>query len=422
MMIFTCPQCGTVQSIDGAVFPIHCHGACEVRAESSDSPSISSGDLPPKPPRPARQRAAGANCKHRGDELRREWCSPCQGWLKVFSCAIHGECMIGKATNGIRSCDGCPDRAESRERRAKSQAPRPSTLAVVTSFFNPHHSRRRVAIYPHFANAIKEQGLPLFCAEGLFPGMQTQVESTWQVPIHAEADMWHKESLLNFAIKHLPDKYDGVVWIDADVIYDETDIGDRILEQLSQYAVVQPWASITYLGPDDQPIADDPPRLSMAAYNRGQPRSTADSRRSFPGMAWAASRELLVRIGGIYDSAITGGGDVVWAAGSVGDEATIDVPNWPASYRQHMLAWMRSLTLATGGRVGMVPANARHLYHGSRRHRQYVSRHAALRRYRFDPDVHLTRDTNGMLRWASAVPAGLRRAVREYIHSRREDD
>jgi hypothetical protein len=124
----------------------------------------------------------------------------------------------------------------------------------------------------------------------------------------------------------------------------------------------------------------------------------------------------------MYDMAITGGGDVVWAAAAVGDARAIDIRSWGDEYRSHMLRWSRGLTKLTHGRVGVVDSPALHLYHGSRKHRQYMSRHEALRRHRFDPEKHLVRDPNGMLRWSSAAPNELRDAVRTYIHSRREDE
>jgi len=50
-------------------------------------------------------------CAHRGDESRRQECSTCQGkvQLKVFTCALHGECTLEKPLAGVRTCKSCPD-------------------------------------------------------------------------------------------------------------------------------------------------------------------------------------------------------------------------------------------------------------------------------------------------------------------------
>ena len=59
-----------------------------------------------------KQPATNTDCKHRGDELRREQCSSCSGFVqvKVFSCAIHGECTVTKQINSIKTCSTCPDK------------------------------------------------------------------------------------------------------------------------------------------------------------------------------------------------------------------------------------------------------------------------------------------------------------------------
>lgn len=292
-----------------------------------------------------------------------------------------------------------------------------SRLAVVTCFFNPHRSRRRVANYPRFAAGIREQGLPLFCVEGLFGDEPSQIDSTWRVRIDPEAQFWHKESLLNWAVRRLPEAYDAILCVDADVIYDRQGLGDRVLELLAEYEVVQAWSQMTYLGPDYLPAAGER-RPSTVAVRRVHPTAS----HGCPGGAWAARRETWERVGGMYDTAITGGGDVVWCGAAMNDATQIEIDNWPTPFRDHMLAWGRGLALLTGGRVGLADESTRHLYHGSRLDRQYASRHTALRASGFNPELDLQRDGRGMLRWSPSAPAALRLAVRQYMHSRREDD
>jgi hypothetical protein len=52
-----------------------------------------------------------AKCRHLGDELRRQECPTCQGTvkLKVFACAIHGECTPETPLEGVACCASCPD-------------------------------------------------------------------------------------------------------------------------------------------------------------------------------------------------------------------------------------------------------------------------------------------------------------------------
>jgi hypothetical protein len=50
-------------------------------------------------------------CVHMGREIRRERCETCPGAtsIKVFGCAKHGECTLGKQLDGIACCTCCDD-------------------------------------------------------------------------------------------------------------------------------------------------------------------------------------------------------------------------------------------------------------------------------------------------------------------------
>lgn len=51
-------------------------------------------------------------CHHLGAEIRREDCTGCKGkrtQIKVFACAVHGECTLGKKLDGLACCAGCKD-------------------------------------------------------------------------------------------------------------------------------------------------------------------------------------------------------------------------------------------------------------------------------------------------------------------------
>jgi hypothetical protein len=51
-------------------------------------------------------------CDHLGAEVRREDCTGCKGkrtQIKIFDCAVHGECSIGKKLDGVACCAGCKD-------------------------------------------------------------------------------------------------------------------------------------------------------------------------------------------------------------------------------------------------------------------------------------------------------------------------
>lgn len=401
---FSC-SCGVSFRVDAARLPIFCRCG-KVTTSVADFPQSLWSDAH----RPLRGR-----CVHLGgDTDHAVECPTCVGnvRVKVFDCRRHGQCTIAKQLPNMACCANCDDKQTSPQSVHH--------LAVVTSFFNPHRGHRRAAIYSQFAEGIRRQGLPLFCVEGSFGRQSSQVDSTWQVEIDPDAVLWHKESLLQWAIDRLPDYYDAVVWIDADVVYQIDDLGGRIIDALRSHAIVQPWSEIQYLDRDGQPSS--PWRASMAKHNQKRKTPDANPANSFPGMAWATSRELLVKIGGMYTRCVNGGGDVAWAAAAWGDLATFQKRMWSPALIADVMAWGRGVTTLTGGHVGMVDARVNHLYHGELKHRQYVERNAIFGRVDFDPRRHLARDERGMLRWSDEAPVALREAIHRYLHSRREDE
>jgi hypothetical protein len=71
-------------------------------------------------------------------------------------------------------------------------------------------------------------------------------------------------------------------------------------------------------------------------------------------------------------------------------------------------------------KAGYVPGAVRHLWHGDRANRQYLSRDEILCRHDFDPAAHLRIGENGLLELSNA-PGGLADEIARYFADRRDD-
>ncbi len=63
-------------------------------------------------PLPSRQETnAGEPCCHRGTVLEEQQCRSCRGnvSLKIFACALHGRCTVGKPLPDCACCATCQD-------------------------------------------------------------------------------------------------------------------------------------------------------------------------------------------------------------------------------------------------------------------------------------------------------------------------
>jgi len=295
------------------------------------------------------------------------------------------------------------------------------TIAAVSCFFNPHKSQsRRRALCPFFEQWYP-LGLDLWMIEGSFDGAYEIPENpqTYRVAIDPDARLFHKETLLNLAFARLPDRYTHVLWIDADVIMLAPDYVDRLQQALDAHRVVQPFSELQYLGPNNEPQTGW--RSGVGYRNAMLGTRDANPTQAYPGLAWAADRELLAQIGGLYDRCITGGGDVAWSAAVY---ANHDVPyarNWSQPLARDVDRYVRRVAPLVPS-VGYVASRGVHLYHGSLRNRQYISRNAVLGEERYCPRLDVSYRPNGTLCWSLYASQRLRDRVRNYIQGRREDE
>jgi hypothetical protein len=128
-----------------------------------------------------------------------------------------------------------------------------------------------------------------------------------------------------------------------------------------------------------------------------------------------ASRAWLGSIGGLYEHNICGGGDATFLHA---------VTKCKTNYVDRQAPKLRDDCLAYGDRVsasvGYVPGAVRHIWHGDRANRQYLSRDEILSRHGFDPATHLRISENGLLELSNA-PDGLADEIARYFADRRDD-
>jgi len=197
------------------------------------------------------------------------------------------------------------------------------------------------------------------------------------------------------------------------------DYVDRLTEALDKHRVVQAFSQLQYLGPRGEPHTGW--RSGVGYRNAMLGTRDANPTQGYPGLAWAADRELLAQVGGLYDRCITGGGDVAWSAAVYGDRAIPYARNWSEPLARDVDRYVRRVAPLVPS-VGYVPVRGAHLYHGNLSNRQYVTRNAALGEERYCPRIDVSYRPNGTLCWSVYASQRLRARVREYIHGRKEDE
>ncbi len=285
-------------------------------------------------------------------------------------------------------------------------------LAAVVPYFNPCAYRRVVEKYERFRAAF--HGCDLFVVEAGYGG-RFDTDADFRIEATEEQVLWQKERMIRLATSWLPDRYDRVVWIDADLLFLSADWAGSTAELLDDCVFVQPFQRV-HLTDRRGRLAHAQPSAVQSLADSGSLDGVAFA----PGFAWAGRREVVERHG-IAEFDVIGGGDNELLNALIGRWNTLQARRMNRTWRRHWLEWGRQLWEDVRGRVGVVAGDLVHLWHGTRQDRRYVGRYRFLSGHDYDPSIDVRVAENGLLEWASDKP-GMHADVRRYFGLRREDE
>lgn len=297
----------------------------------------------------------------------------------------------------------------------------PTDLAVVSCHFNPCHYQSRDQNVLRTMTALADQAIPLYLANLVFTNQDAVVPTPTATVLTLQGRdvLWHKERLLNLLIGKLPSRYTKVAWIDADILFPDSRWFPWASELLDTYDLIQLYDRVEQRDNDGQPIAELAGLAAYVASDKPHPFNF-DRSCTWPGLAWAAKRQVLTTHG-LFDAMIVGGADTYMSIAAFGQAGTEWHLNQLApKLKEAWSTWATRFFQDIQGRVGFVPTPVVQLGHGTRVNRRYVDRMHILTTYDFDPTCDITPDEHGVWQWATHKPL-LHRAVHDYFEARRED-
>jgi hypothetical protein len=306
---------------------------------------------------------------------------------------------------------------------------RPSdALHVIAVISNPARFESRFRLYREFIQRIAHnpriQIHTVETAHGHRAHEVTKFEDPYHYQLRTDQELWQKEAMINVALKRLPYDWRYAAWIDADVQFVRPDWAEETIHQLQHFQFVQMFEHAIDLGPSGQALAQHTslgslvqagkPILSPGSYYYG------GKNLGHPGFAWAATREALDAVGGLFDQGILGAGDHHMARALIGDAARAVPGAMHANYHKAVTQWQARATAHVRGSFGAVGGTLLHHWHGSKRSRKYAERWQILVDNAFDPEVDVYKDTQGLWRLHGNKPR-LRDEIRRYFRERSED-
>ena len=350
---------------------------------------------PERKPRRYKEPSIPFACSHRGQEIGKVDCG-CGGNRIIYACPIMERCIVAPLPESTYQGATCSD--------CKSRRHPVEDLAIITTHFNPAGFERLRDTYRQWIKTMPPGVVAIELA-----GSDADIPEALQVYGGRDAIMWQKERLINHAVTLLNPSVRYVAWIDHDLVFARGDWAQAGVEAiLSGLDCVQLFDRVDYLDRDGSATSHQPGAAAEIQAGRGPSGA--------PGGAWIASREWLEGIGGLYDRNILGGGDATFLE-AVTQAPTSFVERQAPRLRDDCRQYVESVG---GAKFGHIAGAVKHLWHGDRAHRQYISRDEILCRWDFDPETMIRHD-GGAWRWTEAASAGLQAQVCEYFANRRDD-
>lgn len=311
----------------------------------------------------------------------------------------------------------------------------------ITTYFNPAGYGNKISNFGIFSGRIRKQGIKLLVIElarNDVPFVLGTSTADKLIQVRSDVILWQKERLLNIALQELPQDCTKVVWLDADVIFENDHWAQETSDLLDRYMVVQPFEEAWWLSADCSraiTLLNESllPEL-IAQWHRfsenhryGIVRDPLGPNRTkltgHTGFAWASRLSLVAD--GLYDKMIMNGGDVIIACAALGysQEPYASKLLHEFCTRAHaldILSWMQDFCRKVKGSVAFTPGTLYHLWHGALQDRQYREGLSILKKYNFDPNLDIILDSNHCWKWGTDKP-DLHREVRQYFWNRNED-
>lgn len=277
-------------------------------------------------------------------------------------------------------------------------------MAIGLVFFNPAGSKRLLMNYLYVWNLLKTQGLPVYTLELVFGDAKPEIKKAFHV--HGNSYMFHKERLCRLLEERIPKKYKKLLFLDADIVFSGDTWYEETSKLLDTHDVVHPftrahWLDLTYT------------KVEMTRESVVKMPGNSWNFLYHPGFAWAFRREWYNDVG-FFDWAVTGSGDTLSSAKWLNKSFPENFKSLPRAMKRAYATYKGTESPTITAREGDVF----HLYHGSRKKRQYSERHHLLDVSQDIQDM-IRLNEDGVYEWKDGKWNAV---LYEYFKNREDDD
>ena len=256
------------------------------------------------------------------------------------------------------------------------------------------------------------------------------------------SQVWLKENAWNAGASHLPASCKYIIFSDADIKFCNLNIATETIHALQIHRIVQPFETCADLGPTGQimnvhrsfgycnaqgwqwkpVVSKSNGGYATSAKPDGVPPGSAAAFGQLwhPGFCLAMRKSDLDTLP-LLETAILGAGDHHMCAALIGKAEWSLPAHIGETYKRAVLKWQSAAHGVYKDNFGYVPGTIQHEFHGAKSSRKYISRWDILTKNAYDPDTHITKNSQGILELSSEAPPALRDGIRVYFAQRNED-
>jgi hypothetical protein len=297
-------------------------------------------------------------------------------------------------------------------------------LNVIIVISNPCLYARRYILLKEFVKRFEEEeeNVNLYIVEMIYKDQKfiiTDKKNKNHLQLKCETAIWHKENMVNLAVKYLlPKNYKAFAWIDADIEFENSSWALDTLKILNgSKDVVQLFSHCVDMNKKEHNM-----NLFNSfgySFSKNKTYTTKGLDYWHPGYAWAITRRAYEKVGGLYDKGVLGSGDSIMALSFINKCEKMSNENYNEDYNSSMVEWQ---TKAKTLRLGYTPGVIRHYYHGSKINRKYTERWKILMKHNYSPYAHLTYDSIGILVPTENFSEEFKEDIMNYFRERKEDE
>jgi len=295
-------------------------------------------------------------------------------------------------------------------------------LNVIMVISNPCSFKKRWQLAKKFIKHMNEfsNDINLYICELIYENQYFQIteeNNPNHLQLKTKVPLWHKENMINCAVnKLLPKDWKAFAYIDADLEFENPNWASDTLKILNGCKdIVQLFSHCIDMDKNDNTMSIF--QGFGYQYDIGKKYCNKGLDYWHPGYAWSITRKAYERLGGIFEYSILGSGDYNIAMGLIGYDKNINNDNHK-SYKDKIKELTKN---AYNLRLGYVPNVIRHYYHGKKKDRKYMDRWKILVKYQYNPDLHVTKNEDGILVPTSECPQELLDDILRYFQERNED-